>query len=323
MTLLAVENLGVSIKTAAGTVEAVRDVSFILEPRTKLGIVGESGSGKSMTALSIIRLLPLGAAATGRVVYKDRNLLALPDKEMCRIRGNAISVVFQEPMTSLNPLHTVSRQIVESLALHRGLVRREAEAEALRLLERVGIPQARRRLSAYPHQLSGGQRQRVMIAIALSCGPDILIADEPTTALDVTTQRQVLDLLDELVEESGMAMILISHNLAMIGERADHVAVMYGGRIVETAPTAQLFRSLAHPYTRGLFAALPRLGGRTGHRLPAIPGTVPDLAGLGEGCAFADRCPKVSAQCRAETPRLDAAAAGHLVACYHRERAAP
>jgi peptide/nickel transport system ATP-binding protein len=196
MTLLAVENLGVSIKTAAGTVEAVRDVSFILEPRTKLGIVGESGSGKSMTALSIIRLLPLGAAATGRVVYKDRNLLALPDKEMCRIRGNAISVVFQEPMTSLNPLHTVSRQIVESLALHRGLVRREAEAEALRLLERVGIPQARRRLSAYPHQLSGGQRQRVMIAIALSCGPDILIADEPTTALDVTTQRQVLDLLD-------------------------------------------------------------------------------------------------------------------------------
>ena len=323
MSLLEVENLRVAIKTAAGPVEAVRDVSFALEPRSVLGIVGESGSGKSMTALAIIRLLPLGAGAAGRVIFKGGDLLARSEAEMCRIRGNAISMVFQEPMTSLNPLHAVGRQIVESLRLHRGLVRREAEAEALRLLERVGISQARRRMTAYPHQLSGGQRQRVMIAIALSCGPDILIADEPTTALDVTTQRQVLDLLGALVEESGMAMILISHNLAMIGERADHVAVMYCGRIVEMAPTAQLFGALAHPYTRGLFAALPRLGMRTGHRLPAIPGTVPDLAEIGDGCAFADRCARVAARCRADAPELEAAAPLHRVACFNREREAP
>jgi peptide/nickel transport system ATP-binding protein len=323
MSLLAVENLRVAIKTAEGPVEAVRDVSFALEPRTVLGIVGESGSGKSMTALAIIRLLPPGAAAAGRVTYKGRDLLARSEAEMCRIRGNAISMVFQEPMTSLNPLHTAGAQIVESLRLHRGLVRREAEAEALRLLERVGIPEARRRMMAYPHQLSGGQRQRVMIAMALSCGPDILIADEPTTALDVTTQRQVLDLLDELVAESGMAMILISHNLAMIGERADHVAVMYCGRIVETAPTGALFGTLAHPYTRGLFAALPRLGARAGTRLPAIPGTVPDLAQLGAGCAFADRCALVSARCRADAPELETAMPGHRVACFNRERETP
>ena len=269
-----------------------------------------------MTALAIMGLLPQGARADGRVVHEGRDLLELGEEDWCRIRGNAISMVFQEPMTSLNPLHPIGRQIGESLRLHREMSGPDAEREAIRLLERVGIAQARRRLAAYPHQLSGGQRQRVMIAIALSCDPDVLIADEPTTALDVTTQRQVLDLLDELVEERDMAMILISHNLGMIGERAHDVAVMYGGRVVETAPTERLFNALAHPYTRGLFGAMPVVGQESGERLAAIRGTVPDLVDLPPGCSFAPRCPQAMARCRGSPPSLDAIGPAHRVACY-------
>jgi peptide/nickel transport system ATP-binding protein len=219
-------------------------------------------------------------------------------------------------MTSLNPLHRIGRQIVETLRLHRSLSAHDAERQAVRLLERVGLPEPRRRMSAFPHQLSGGQRQRVMIAVALACGPEVLIADEPTTALDVTTQRQVLDLLATLVDEFRMALVLISHNLAMIGERADEVAVMYGGRIVEHATTGSLFARLAHPYTQGLFRAMPVLGHRAGERLVSIPGTVPDLADLPAGCAFADRCPLVRTACRARPPELLAVAPEHRAACF-------
>ena len=316
MTILEVNALRVTLPTERGAVAAVHDVTFRLERRCILGIVGESGSGKSMTALAIMGLLPQGARADGRVVHDGRNLLGLEEEEWCRLRGNAISMVFQEPMTSLNPLHPIGRQIRESLLLHRGMSGSGADREAVRLLERVGVGEAGRRLAAYPHQLSGGQRQRVMIAIALSCDPDVLIADEPTTALDVTTQRQVLDLLDELVEERDMAMILISHNLAMIGERAHDVAVMYGGRVVETAPTERLFTALAHPYTRGLFEAMPLVGQEPGNRLTSIRGTVPDLADLPPGCAFAPRCPRAVARCRESPPPLDTIGPAHRAACY-------
>ena len=316
MTVLEVSRLQVTLPTERGAVVAVRDVSLALSRRRILGIVGESGSGKSMTALAIMGLLPPGARAAGRVLYGGRDLIGLSEDEMCGLRGNAISMVFQEPMTSLNPLHPIGRQIGESLRLHRGMGGAAAEREAVRLLDRVGVPQAARRMAAFPHQLSGGQRQRVMIAIALSCQPDVLIADEPTTALDVTTQQQVLDLLDELVAESDMAMILISHNLAMIGERAHEVAVMYGGRVVEVAPVERLFRTLAHPYTRGLFAAMPILGHEPGERLAAIPGTVPDLADLPPGCAFAPRCPEAMDGCSAALPPLEPIAPDHHAACF-------
>ena len=316
MNILEVAGLRVTLPTERGEVTAVHDVTLRLERRRILGIVGESGSGKSMTALAIMGLLPPGARARGSVVHDGRNLLGLGEEDWCRIRGNAISMVFQEPMTSLNPLHPIGRQVRESLLLHRGMSGSDANREALRLLERVGIAQARHRLGAYPHQLSGGQRQRVMIAIALSCEPDVLIADEPTTALDVTTQRQVLDLLDDLVGERDMAMILISHNLAMIGERADEVAVMYGGRVVETAPTERLFTALAHPYTRGLFGAMPVVGQEAGTRLTAIPGTVPDLVDLPPGCAFAPRCPRAVARCGESPPPLDTIGPDHRAACY-------
>ncbi|MBM3555727.1 MAG: ABC transporter ATP-binding protein [Alphaproteobacteria bacterium] len=313
--LLAVEGLEVAIATPQGPVRAVRQVDFELLKGRTLGIVGESGCGKSMTALALMRLLPEAATARGRVRFQGRDLLALSEDEMCRMRGDRLAMIFQEPMTSLNPLHTVGRQIAEPLMLHRRLGAGAAREEALKLLDRVGIPNAARRIEAYPHQLSGGQRQRVMIAIALSCAPDILIADEPTTALDVTIQRQILELIRELVEESGMALVLISHDLGVIAETVDEVLVMYGGLVVERGPVAAVFGDMAHPYTRGLFAARPRLGQGRGVKLETIKGVVPDLRHMPPGCPFADRCAVADAGCAERPPPQVSRAQGHVAAC--------
>ena len=313
---LAIEGLEVAIATPRGVARAVRRVDFALPKGGTLGIVGESGCGKSITALAIMGLLPEAAKASGRVLLGGRNLLDLPDAEMCRIRGDRIAMIFQEPMTSLNPLHTVGRQIAEALRLHRGLDGEAATKEATRLLDRVGIPNAAERVSSYPHQLSGGQRQRAMIAIALSCNPDVLIADEPTTALDVTIQRQILELIRKLVEESGMALVLISHDLGVIAETVDEVLVMYGGSVVEHGPTASLFSALAHPYSKGLFAAKPRLGQGRSRRLATIPGVVPDIVDLPAGCAFADRCPIAVGECRGAQPRPTTVGQRHTASCF-------
>jgi peptide/nickel transport system ATP-binding protein len=240
---------------------------------------------------------------------------------MCRIRGNQIAMIFQEPMTSLNPVHMIGKQIMEPLRLHKGLSENEARAEALRLLDRVGIPNPQERIRNYPHQLSGGQRQRVMIAIALSCSPEILIADEPTTALDVTIQDQILELIQTLVQEEGMALVLISHDLGVISENTDTVLVMYGGAAVEMGNTKALFSELTHPYTQGLFAAMPKLGMGKQSRLVTIPGTVPDLINLPHGCTFTDRCPLATDICRNTFPVPKALTSGHMVPCHHMEEA--
>ncbi|MFZ4756769.1 MAG: ABC transporter ATP-binding protein [Burkholderiaceae bacterium] len=313
--LLEVRDLRVSLRTARGPAEAVRGVSFSLERGQTLGVIGESGCGKSVTALALMGLLPETARIDGSVRFAGRELVGLPDAELCRVRGDRIGMVFQEPMTSLNPLHTIGRQVAEPLRLHRGLGAGAARAEAVRLLERVGLPDARRRVDAYPHQLSGGQRQRVTIAAALACGPDLLIADEPTTALDVTIQAQILDLIADLVAERGMALILISHDLGVVAENVDRMLVMYGGQIVEQGPTPVVFARRAHPYTRGLFGARPRLGGARGERLATIPGTVPDLIDLPAGCPFADRCTRVIPACRAAPPPEVALGDGHGARC--------
>jgi len=316
MTLLTVEDLSVELQTSRGRVRAVRDVSFTLERGQTLGIVGESGCGKSMTALALMRLLPEGAGIHGRVELNGEDLTGLSERAMCDIRGDRISMIFQEPMTSLNPVHRIGRQIGEALRLHRGLAGAEARHEALRLLERVGLPNPEKRLSAYPHELSGGQRQRVMIAMALSCAPDILIADEPTTALDVTIQGQILDLINELVDETGMALILITHDLGVVAETCDQVMVMYGGAIAERGPTEALFRRMAHPYSQGLFAAMPRLGLTREDRLSTIAGVVPELADLPAGCTFAGRCPLTVDDCHAAAPALQPVEGDHAAACF-------
>ena len=313
---LSVRGLEVAIATPRGDAHAVRRVDFDLKKGGTLGIVGESGCGKSITALAIMGLLPEAARASGRVLLGGRNLLELSDAEMCEIRGDRVAMIFQEPMTSLNPLHTIGRQIAEPLMLHRGMGWAAARAEAVRLLDRVGIPNAASRIDSHPHQMSGGQRQRAMIAIALSCSPDVLIADEPTTALDVTIQRQILELIRRLVEETGMALVLISHDLGVIAETTDNVLVMYGGSVVERGPTATLFAELAHPYTKGLFAAKPKLGRGRSLRLATIPGVVPDIVDMPKGCAFADRCPIAVADCGRAMPALQAVGTDHQAACY-------
>ena len=319
MALLEVDDLTVTLETGRGPAAAVRGVSFRLERGETLGLVGESGCGKSMTALALLGLLPDGARTGGRVRLDGEDLLALDERALCRIRGNRIAMVFQEPMTSLNPLHSIGRQIAEPLMLHRGLDRRAARAEAVRLLDRVGLPNPAARVDALPHQLSGGQRQRVLIAIALSCDPDLLLADEPTTALDVTIQGQILELIAELVAERGMALVLISHDLGVVSEAVDRVAVMYGGSIVEQGTVEQVFGRLAHPYTQGLFRAVPQLGGgRSGRatgRLLTIPGTVPDLVDMPPGCPFETRCPLAIADCRIALPPSYPVAPGHLARC--------
>ena len=313
--LLDVADLSVTLPTAQGRFAALRGVSFALERGDTFGLVGESGCGKSMTALALMGLLPEGAQVDGSLRFDGRELISLDDKAYGALRGDRLGMVFQEPMTALNPVHTVGHQIAESLRLHRGASAASARAEALRLLERVRLPQARARLDAYPHQLSGGQRQRVVIAIALACGPDLLIADEPTTALDATVQREVLDLLAELRRDSGMALLLISHNLDVMAAQVDRMAVMYAGRIVEAGPTRAVFERPAHPYTRGLFAARPRLGLARGTRLATIAGRVPALHEMPAGCAFAARCALAVDACRTAMPPWAAVEGEHGVAC--------
>ncbi|MFN7549181.1 MAG: ABC transporter ATP-binding protein [Pseudomonadota bacterium] len=324
MPLLQVTDLRVTLPTARGPAAALREVGFTLDRGQTLGLIGESGCGKSMTALALMGLLPEGAQVQGSIRFDGTELTTLPEADWCRLRGNRIGMVFQEPMTALNPLHTVGRQIAEPLRLHRGLDAAAARAEALRLLERVQLPQARARLDAWPHQLSGGQRQRVVIAIALACKPDLLIADEPTTALDVTIQREVLDLIGALVRESRMALLLVSHNLGVMADRVERVAVMYGGMVVESGPPARVFGERAHPYTQGLFAARPRLGLARGTRLATIAGRVPELADLPAGCPFAPRCARAGDDCRAALPAAGTAgAADHEVRCLRPGAAAP
>ena len=318
--LLEVRDLRVTLVTAHGRAEALRGVTFALERGGTLGLIGESGCGKSMTALALMGLLPDGASVSGSVRFDSRELTALDESTLCALRGDRVAMVFQEPMTALNPLHPIGRQIAEPLRLHRGLAAAAARSEALRLLERVRLPQARERLDAYPHQLSGGQRQRVVIAIALACGPDLLIADEPTTALDTTVQHDVLDLLDELRRDSGMTLLLISHNLEVMAARVARLAVMYGGSIVESGPTRDVFERRAHPYTRGLFAARPVLGAPRGTPLATIPGRVPALHEMPAGCAFADRCTMAIAACRSALPPPAAVSAGHSVRCIRWEQ---
>lgn len=317
MPLLDVQNLTITLSTAEGPARAVRDLSFSLERGETLGIVGESGCGKSMTALALMSLLPERSSTEGKILLEREDLLSLSEKELCQIRGNRMAMIFQEPMTSLNPVHTIGRQIMEPLRLHKGLDAAAAHAEALRLLDRVGIPNPAARIRNYPHQLSGGQRQRVMIALALSCGPDILIADEPTTALDVTIQDQILELIQTLVQEDGMALILISHDLGVISENTDKVLVMYGGSAVETGRTDRIFGELTHPYTLGLFAAMPKLGMGRNARLATIPGVVPDLMNLPSGCTFFDRCPLASAHCQEAPAPVHHLNQGHAVACHN------
>ena len=302
MPLLEVTDLRVTLNTARGPAEALRGVSFSLERGQTLGMIGESGCGKSLTALALMGLLPNRARVAGSIRFNGTELTTLAERDWCRLRGRRLAMVFQEPMTALNPLHTVGRQIAEPLRLHKSMSRSQSRAAALRLLERVQMPQAATRLDAYPHQLSGGQRQRVVIAIALACGPDLLIADEPTTALDVTLQREVLDLIAGLVREDGMGLLLISHDLGVMADRVERLLVMYGGTVVESGPTGAVFEHLAHPYTQGLFAARPRLGLPRHSRLATLAGRVPALADLPAGCPFADRCPRVADICRAAPP---------------------
>ncbi len=313
--LLEVDDLRVTLPTAAGPAEALRGVSFTLDRGRTLGLIGESGCGKSLTALALMGLLPDGARVDGAIRFDGRELHALPELAWCALRGARLGMVFQEPMSALNPLHTIGRQIAEPLRLHRGLGAAAARAEALRLLERVQLPRAAERLDAYPHQLSGGQRQRVVIAIALACGPDLLIADEPTTALDVTVQREVLDLIAALVADIGMALLLVSHDLGVMADRVERLLVMYAGTVVEQGDAAAVFARPAHPYTRALLAARPRIGLARGTRLATIPGRVPALHERPPGCAFAPRCALAEAACRAAEPGPRAVAPGHAARC--------
>jgi len=313
--LIEVKNLSVRLNTSRGPAEAIRNVGFSLARGETLGLVGESGCGKSITALALMGLLPDSAVVGGSIRFDGRELVGLSDRDYCELRGNRISMIFQEPMTALNPMHSIGDQVAEPLRRHTGCSAAEARKQAIALLDRVGLPDAARRVDAYPHQFSGGQRQRVTVAMALACQPDVLIADEPTTALDVTIQRQILDLIADLVAERGMSMILISHDLGVIGENVQRMMVMYGGTVVESGPTAAVFTQMGHPYTQGLFRARPRLGAKKGTRLKTIAGTVPDLADLPTGCAFADRCALAEDRCRAALPEAVEVAAGHRVRC--------
>ena len=315
MALLEVDDLHIHLRTPRGPAEAVRGVGFSLERGQTLGIVGESGCGKSITVQALMGLLPPAARVTGNIRFDGRELVGLPEREMCKLRGDRIGMIFQEPMTALNPVHTIARQVAEPLRLHRGLSARAARDEALQLLERVGIPDAAARLDAYPHQFSGGQRQRIGIAMALACGPDLLIADEPTTALDVTIQKQILDLIRGLVAERGMALILISHDLGVIAQNVSKMLVMYGGSVVESGPTTSVFAERAHPYTRGLFAARPELGTPRGARLATIKGSVPELVDLPKGCPFAGRCRYTVDACNATRPPAIQLPHEHLARC--------
>jgi peptide/nickel transport system ATP-binding protein/oligopeptide transport system ATP-binding protein len=315
--LLQVEGLKTWFHTEEGTAKAVDGVSFDVRPRETLGIVGESGCGKSVTSLSILRLIPQppGEIAGGRILFRGLDLLDLPEKEMRKIRGNEIAMIFQEPMTSLNPVYTVGDQIGEVLRLHRDMSKDEARERSIEMLRRVRIPDPEQRVDEYPHQLSGGQRQRVMIAMALACDPALLIADEPTTALDVTVQAQILALLNQLQEEYGMSIMLITHDLGVIAETAHRVVVMYAGVVAEVGTAEQVFGGPNHPYTEGLKAAIPKLGERV-ERLHTIPGSVPSPYEEITGCPFQNRCPYVFDRCRREFPELYAIGPGHQARCF-------
>jgi oligopeptide/dipeptide ABC transporter ATP-binding protein len=314
--LLEVRDLDVFFDTEEGTVHAVRSVSLAVHAGETLGIVGESGCGKSVTCHSVLRLIPPNGEIRGEIHFEGRDLLALGPADLEKVRGRDIAMIFQEPASSLNPVHTVGSQIAESLVLHRGMSATQARAEALRLLDRVGIPEARRRLGEYPHQLSGGMNQRAMIAMALACRPKLLIADEPTTALDVTIQAQILALLKELQSEYSMAVILVTHDLGVIAETSDRVVVMYAGSVVEEAMAVDLFARPAHPYTLGLMESLPRID-RTVENLSPIEGTVPSLLAMPPGCAFAPRCRFSATRCRNALPRPESHVSGRRVACFY------
>ena len=316
--LLEVEDLRTYFRTDRGLFRAVDGVSFAVRRGETVGLVGESGCGKSVTSLSIMGLVPMppGEIAGGAVRFDGRDLLTLPPDERRRLRGSRLSMIFQEPMTSLNPVHRVGRQIVEVVRAHTGLTPAQARRRAIEMLDLVRIPSAAARADDYPHQMSGGMRQRVMIAIALACEPELLIADEPTTALDVTIQAQILDLLRDLQARTGTAILIITHDLGVIAEIADRVVVMYAGKIVESAPVGRLFEDPQHPYTIGLLGSIPRLDADR-RRLSTIEGTVPTPRAMPQGCRFAPRCPFAQAHCRAAEPPLREIASGHRAACWY------
>jgi oligopeptide/dipeptide ABC transporter ATP-binding protein len=316
--LLEVRNLQTSFFTPEGEVRAIDGVSFEIGESKTLGLVGESGCGKSVSSLSIMRLIPSppGKIVGGEIFYRGRDLLKLNNEEMRKIRGNEISMIFQEPMTSLNPVFTVGNQIGEAIHLHQGLGKKETRQKTIEMLRLVKIADPASRVDSYPHQLSGGMRQRVMIAMALSCNPSLLIADEPTTALDVTIQAQILELMKELQEKIGMALLLITHDLGVVAEQADDVAIMYAGKIVERSNTRAIFNRPFHPYTVGLLNSLPNIGGKKKKRLDAIPGMVPSPLNLPSGCCFRDRCPKAADLCAQSEPQLIEKEPGHTVACH-------
>ena len=316
MALFQVDQLNIDLHTRRGGVRAVRDLSFSLQRGQTLGLIGESGCGKSITALALMGLLPESARASGSIRLDGVELNGMPEAGLCQVRGNRIAMVFQEPMTALNPLHRIGQQVAEPLRLHRKLSAAQAREQVIALLERVGIESASRRLDAYPHQFSGGQRQRISIAMALACGPDLLIADEPTTALDATLQKQILDLIQGLVQERGMALLLISHDLGLVAQNVQRMMVMYGGSVVESGPTQSVFSRIAHPYTRGLLAARPRLGVPAGTRLATIAGTVPELADLPAGCPFSGRCLLEVSACSQEPAAKVSLDAEHEVRCH-------
>jgi oligopeptide/dipeptide ABC transporter ATP-binding protein len=323
MALLEVRNLRTSFLTAGGVVRAVDGVSWSIEEGETVALVGESGCGKSVTALSIMRLVapPAGRIEGGEILYKGRDLLRLDEQEMRRVRGGDIGMVFQEPMTSLNPVLTIGRQLTEGLEIHLKMPPEAARARAIELLGMVGIPDPQRRLSQYPHHFSGGMRQRMMIAMALACNPSLILADEPTTALDVTIQAQILELMRDLSQRLGVAMLIITHNLGVVARYADRVNVMYAGRIVEQASASELYANPRHPYTLGLLRSVPRLDEPRRARLDPIEGQPPDLTRLPAGCAFAPRCAYRSERC-GEVPALHAVGEGHGAACWESQRLA-
>jgi len=316
--LLEIKDLKTYFATEDGLVKAVEGVGFRMEKGETLGVVGESGCGKSVTAMSILRLNPEPPTvyAGGEILFEGRDLLKLSEQEIRKVRGDDIAMIFQEPMTSLNPVFTIGDQIMEPLRLHRGMAKAAARSQAVEMLRKVGIPSPETRVDEYPHQMSGGMKQRVMIAMALACDPKLLIADEPSTALDVTIQAQILDLLRDMQKEMGMSILLITHDLGVVAEMSDHVAVMYASKIVEYADTKTLFESPRHPYTFGLFQSLPELHRGADRRLKEIPGTVPNPLDFPSGCKFRTRCVKAAERCALEEPVLVAPEGGHPVACH-------